>query len=612
MQTDEKGDWYHSQQQLSPRSVALSNNEYSQDDCTSSGDKLEMANYVVEIVLDILGYPLATGLSLVSKNWNRQFQRIYRNEILELKSVLHGISTYLVLPENTKSTISVSFSSDKQRFASTHGDHTVKVINFSSGDIEATLRGHPRTPWTVKFHPHDPQILASGCLGFEARIWHLGCDNSSQCTARAEFDRAIISLSFHPDGDLLAVAAGNSIYIWHYGSGAPPLLEFHHPHPIRCLRFLPNGSLVVGAANSVPTTVLATGPLIVGQQGGQQPPIGITHQRSQHQRATFQLVLCQVDAQIARDAARDAILARGPGRRPLTGTGKVIIRPRCILRQALFYNDGGFDVSPCGTFLCSCAELWLPANTEEEEERGITPRTARAQHRSLRRRNTEEQRSARSPSDSPLDSDASLSNDDRDDDNARRRRRFALDEIDRSMTLRTPPRLPKLPAVKKLPALKKVRPRVAPSSALEQGRYQPHLVIVSLIHIEDNEGRILQAAPLDDRSFSGAGYETAGSDIVTSVKLSPTANFVLLGHSRGGDVSSGDGVPRIVSIVYRVGDMTKLDTRKQIGDDVNIARFHPTSGAGLIYGTKQGRICKLVADATDGDNNNVNPPQSSS
>ena len=135
-----------------------------------------------------------------------------------------------------------------------------------------------------------------------------------------------------------------------------------------------------------------------------------------------------------------------------------------------------------------------------------------------------------------------------------------------------------------------------------RGRYKPHLVVVSLTDAAENdEGVLLQATALDDHSFSGAAGETAGSDIVTSVKLSPTASLVLLGHSRGGDGTYGDGVPRVVSVMYRVGDMVRVNTRKEVGDDVNIARFHPVPGAGLVYGTKQGRICKMTPKLQNDD-----------
>jgi len=35
------------------------------------------------------------------------------------------------------------------------------------------LDGHPRTPWCIAFHPANGDILASGCLAGEVRIWDL-------------------------------------------------------------------------------------------------------------------------------------------------------------------------------------------------------------------------------------------------------------------------------------------------------------------------------------------------------------------------------------------------------------------------------------------------------
>lgn len=36
-----------------------------------------------------------------------------------------------------------------------------------SGEQYRIFKGHPRTPWTVKYHPIDSNIVASGCLGYE-------------------------------------------------------------------------------------------------------------------------------------------------------------------------------------------------------------------------------------------------------------------------------------------------------------------------------------------------------------------------------------------------------------------------------------------------------------
>jgi hypothetical protein len=64
----------------------------------------------------------------------------YRSEILELD-------------ETAKCTISMAFSPDGKTLASTHGDHSVKITDYHSGKVLRNLIGHPRTPWTVKYHP---------------------------------------------------------------------------------------------------------------------------------------------------------------------------------------------------------------------------------------------------------------------------------------------------------------------------------------------------------------------------------------------------------------------------------------------------------------------------
>ena len=69
------------------------------------------------------------------------------------------------------STISVAFSEDGKTLASTHGDHSVKISCCNTGRLIRNLEGHPRTPWTVKYHPTNPFIVASGCLGYQVRVW---------------------------------------------------------------------------------------------------------------------------------------------------------------------------------------------------------------------------------------------------------------------------------------------------------------------------------------------------------------------------------------------------------------------------------------------------------
>jgi activator-of-BECN1-regulated-autophagy protein 1 len=156
------------------------------------------------------------------------------------------------------STISIAFSEDSQTMASTHGDHTVKITCCSTGRLLQTLEGHPRTPWTVKFHPLKTNIVASGCLGFQVRVWDW---KRPACLHMLRLDYAIISLSFHPSGHILAVASGSRMHFWDYNNhgnrtdtnGATTngaITEVEQRSMLRCVHFPPDGnSIIVGGMN---------------------------------------------------------------------------------------------------------------------------------------------------------------------------------------------------------------------------------------------------------------------------------------------------------------------------------------------------------------------------
>ena len=212
-------------------------------------------------------------------------------------------ASYIPLPETAKSTIALAFSADGEYFASTHGDHTVKVrpplpcqetpgattamprptpwasshapaphravdgagtrggsgahghrgvgarathptrasagrcgrgvkrggaarsqvaawslpplpgqvFRCATWTVECVLTGHERTPWTVKFHPHNNRLLASGSLDQTVRIWDV---STKQCLCRHHFDFVVSCIAFHSSGELLAVAAGKRILLW--------------------------------------------------------------------------------------------------------------------------------------------------------------------------------------------------------------------------------------------------------------------------------------------------------------------------------------------------------------------------------------------------------------
>lgn len=176
------------------------------------------------------------------------------------------------------STISIAFSPDGKTMASTHGDHTVKITCCMTGKLLQTLVGHPRTPWTVKYHPHaganhnqnsktkrviianstnssttnnNNNLSSSNTPGAALRpvsgllaalreasskqqqqqeeqqqqqqIVASGCLGhqvriwdwiSGTCLQMIRLEFPIISLSFHPSGSVLAIANGTRLHFW--------------------------------------------------------------------------------------------------------------------------------------------------------------------------------------------------------------------------------------------------------------------------------------------------------------------------------------------------------------------------------------------------------------
>lgn len=139
--------------------------------------------------------------------------------LAEEKATLPTQNQSCELSGQCRSTFLMTFSPDGNKVASTHGDHSVRVTEVKSGKCLNTLHGHPRTPWCVAFHPSSSDILASGCLGGEVRIWDLRGGGSE--VWKSEQSTVIASISFHPTDQILVIATANKILFWDWTRPAP-------------------------------------------------------------------------------------------------------------------------------------------------------------------------------------------------------------------------------------------------------------------------------------------------------------------------------------------------------------------------------------------------------
>ncbi|XP_024317056.1 uncharacterized protein LOC100829808 isoform X1 [Brachypodium distachyon] len=160
----------------------------------------------------------------------------------ESQSLHRWSAKYCPLQPPPRSTIAAAFSSDGKTLASTHGDHTVKIIDCQTGKCLKVLGGHRRTPWVVRYHPLHSDILASGSLDYEVRLWDA---NTSDCIVSHDFHRPIASIAFHALGDILAVASGHKLFIWKYNNReevSAPSIILRTRRSLRAVHFHPHGA----------------------------------------------------------------------------------------------------------------------------------------------------------------------------------------------------------------------------------------------------------------------------------------------------------------------------------------------------------------------------------
>ncbi|CAH1257127.1 AMBRA1 [Branchiostoma lanceolatum] len=153
------------------------------------------------------------------------------------------------LPGDARTTFLMAFSHDGTLMASSHGDHNIHVTDLRTGKCIRTLVGHSRTPWCVTFHPSSNEILASGCLDGEVRVWDLH-GGSERWTS--ESNTVIASLTFHPLDQVLVIATGNALHFWDWSQDKPfaYVKTARETEKIRLVKFDPLGHhLLTGIAN---------------------------------------------------------------------------------------------------------------------------------------------------------------------------------------------------------------------------------------------------------------------------------------------------------------------------------------------------------------------------
>lgn len=478
------------------------------------------------------------------------------------------IPKYCPLTPSSKATIAAAFSTDGRVLASTHGDHTVKIIDWQTGKCLNVLLGHHRTPWVVRFHPQRSDILASGSLDCEVRLWDA---KTSRCTAELVFYRPVASIAFHATGELLAVASGHKLFLWDCNKRwetleLPIILETRRS--LRAVQFHPHGApyLLTGEVHNLDSEDSTMTPALLSNYSFRDTPLlggsGVDNLISELQymqnfeqvgaSSSVPVTTGSFDGSRLHDTSGHHLMTSLPSvGRPLLGTHAaeapaislsvgseqttsllgggtelpctvklriwrheiknpfITLGPEaCLLTipHAVLCSEMGTHVSPCGRFLVACVACVLPHSY--------------GGHGSQLHEHYDSTGAGTSPT----------------------RQAFPSRQI----------------------------------------IYE------------------LRVYSLEDATFGTvlATRAIKAAHCLTSIQFSPTSEHILLAYGRQHSsllrtilINGETRVPVYTVLeVYRVSDMELVRVLPSVGEEVNVACFHPSPGSGLVYGTKQGKV----------------------
>ncbi|XP_071738137.1 uncharacterized protein [Rutidosis leptorrhynchoides] len=573
-------------------------------------------------------------------NPKSQSARDSRRELyswVEAESLRCLSAKYCSLMPSPRSTIAAAFSSDGKILASTHGDHTVKIIDCQTGTCLKVLSGHRRTPWVVRFHPLRPEILASGSLDHEVRLWNA---NTSECIGSRDFYRPIASIAFHSEGELLAVAAGHKLYLWRYnnkGETASPAIVLRTRRSLRAVHFHPHSNplMLTAEVNDLDSSDSTMAPAT--SLGYLQYPPPAVYMGNMHRidRLTLaaELPLIPLPLFSSPSIPIPGSQLVGPNIRPLESSnqqydplmasslpnqvhyhqntpsnmdisdvpesgsgqlGRVSWELPFMQGWLMGHNQAATSANPEATLVMPYNMNQVPVNESNEGDNSI-PMISRIQSQIS----------------------ASLS-------------ATAASELPCTVKLRIWAHEANNPCA--LPKAERCRLTIPHAVLCSEmgahfspcGRYLAVCVACVLPQFEADCGTQrhqetrgpgtsptrhpiarqviyeLRVYSLEESNFGSVliSRPIRAAHCLTSIQFSPSSEHILLAYGRRHssllksiDIN-GDASLSIYTVleVYRVSDMELVSVLPSAEDEVNVACFHPFSGGGIVYGTKEGKL----------------------
>ncbi|MEM7131250.1 MAG: WD40 repeat domain-containing protein [Chloroflexota bacterium] len=157
-------------------------------------------------------------------------------------------TSHITLKGHTNYILSIAFSPDSERLASSGDDWTIRIWESASGRHLQTLTGHTTGVHSVAFSS-DGATLVSGDSGGIVRLWDV---HSGQLLHTLHHHQQLVwSVAFHPDGQLVASgSADHTIHLWNRRDGQLRQTLQGHPKAVLALASSPDGQwLASGGAD---------------------------------------------------------------------------------------------------------------------------------------------------------------------------------------------------------------------------------------------------------------------------------------------------------------------------------------------------------------------------
>ena len=149
---------------------------------------------------------------------------------------------------------SVDFNSNGSHIVSGSRDRTLKLWEADTGKLLRTFEGHTDVVWSVVFSP-DGSKIASGSEDGTVHLWD--ASDGSQLHKLTGHTQGILSVAFHPDGTKIASGARDgTVRLWDINPETGNVIEDAEPfatydRQVMSVSFNPNGRLLaVGLLNS--------------------------------------------------------------------------------------------------------------------------------------------------------------------------------------------------------------------------------------------------------------------------------------------------------------------------------------------------------------------------